>query len=100
MPPLVKGSKLRIQCLYDHSFKVVGAKIWNLLPKSIRQRNTLSSFKAALTKFLLLLKDNPPVPGISRSNSLIDVLQAGGPAWDTVEDDDGGQDEEAQMARS
>jgi hypothetical protein len=100
VPPLVKGSKLRIQSIYDHSFKVVGAKIWNLLPTTIRQRNSLGSFKAALTKFLLLLQDNPPVPGISSANSLIDVLQSGGPAGYTVEDDDGGQGEEAQMAGS
>ena len=91
VPPLVKGSKQRIQRMYDQSFKVVGAKIWNLLPQTIRQKNSLGSFKASLTKFLMLQQDNPPVPGISSSNSLLDIL-TGGSAWESVEDDDGGQD--------
>ena len=99
VPPLVRGSKPKIQRLYDNSFKVVGAKIWNLLPSTIRKKTTLDSFKASLTKYLLLLQDNPPVPGISSANSLLTVLAAGGPTLGTVEDDRGGQDEEIQMAR-
>ena len=99
VPPLVRGSKPKIQRLYDNSFKVVGAKMWNLLPSTIRKKTTLDSFKASLTKYLLLLQDNPPVPGISSANSLLTVLAAGGPTLGTVEDDRGGQDEEIQMAR-
>ena len=73
--------------------------MWNLLPSTIRKKTTLDSFKASLTKYLQLLQDNPPVPGISSANSLLTVLAAGGPTLGTVEDDRGGQDEEIQMAR-
>ena len=89
VPPLVKGSKQKIQKIYEDSFRVTGAKLWNQVPNLIRQKTSLDSFKAALTKYLLLLQDHPPVPGISSSNSLRTILASGGSALGAVEDDGG-----------
>ena len=89
IPPLVKGSKSKIQRKYDDSFRVAGAKLWNVIPNSIRLKSPFTSFKAALTKYLLLLPDNPPVPGIASSNSLITMLASGVSAPGAVEDDGG-----------
>ena len=36
LPPLLKSSRAASQSLYDHSFAVVGPKLWNILPASIR----------------------------------------------------------------
>ena len=87
VPPIVKQSKLKAQTMYDDSFRVTGAKLWNLIPNAIRQKTSLDSFKAALTKFLLQLQDNPPVPGISSANSLLTILASGVSAHGAVEDD-------------
>ena len=97
VPPLVKHATQKQQKKYDESFRVTGAKLWNLIPPAIRQKTSLDSFKAALTKFLLLLQDFPPVPGISSSNSLLTVLASGGPAQGAVEDD-GVRDLHIEMA--
>ena len=70
-------------------FQITGAKLWNQVRNLIRQKTSLDSFKAALTKYLLLLQDHPPIPGISSSNSLRTILASGGSALGAVEDDGG-----------
>ena len=77
--------------MYDDSFKINGAKLWNAVPKVIRRKTGLDSFKSALTKYLLLLQDNPPIPGLASANSLLDV-QPGTSSRGVVEDD-GGREE-------
>ena len=74
--------------MYDESFSVYGAKLWNLIPPKIKSRFTLDSFKAALTKFIMKVSDNPPVPGISSQNSLLHLL-ASNTAWSTGDEVDG-----------
>ena len=91
IPPMSKTCRPKIQRMYDASFRVTGAKLWNITPKFIRRKVTLSSFKSSLTKYLLLLQDNPPVPGISSSNSILDLLP-GGPPQGVVEDEGGRED--------
>ena len=86
--PLVKPCKPKHQTMYDESFSVYGAKLWNLIPPKIKSRSTLDSFKAALTKFIMKVSDNPPVPGISSQNSLLHLL-ASNTAWSTGEEVDG-----------
>jgi ribonuclease P/MRP protein subunit RPP40 len=49
VPPLVKNSKPKYQRQYDHSFRVIGAKLWNLLPKSVKVKETLGSYKCCLS---------------------------------------------------
>ena len=92
IPPLVKTCSSGTQTKLDASFRVQGAKLWNKIPRVIRCKPTLSSFKSALTRYLLLLQDCPPVPGISSANSILDVLP-GDLQLETVEDDGGREDE-------
>ena len=99
IPPINKLSSMKAQSKYDNSFRVLGAKLWNCIPPHIRQKSTLTSFKSALTKFLLTLEDHPPVSGIVSQNSLIDVLATGYNTQGYVEEEDG-QGEGAQMVIS
>ena len=92
IPPLAKTCSSGTQTKFDASFRVQGAKLWNRIPRVIRCKPTLSSFKSALTRYLLLLQDCPPVPGISSANSILDVLP-GDLQLETVEDDGGREDE-------
>ena len=73
LPNLVKNAKLKFQTLYDNSFHVTGAKLWNKLPKEIKQKKSLDTFKNALTKFIMSFPDHPPVHGLSSNNSLLDI---------------------------
>ena len=75
IPPIVKSSKQKYQSQYDASFRVTGAKLWNLLPKAIKNKPTLESFKAALTKYITSLPDEPPIPGQPNDNSLTTQLK-------------------------
>ena len=96
IPPMSKSCSPRIQRMYDSSFKIMGAKLWNRIPSAIRSKSTLSSFKSALTRYLLSLQDCPPVPGITSSNSLLDIVP-GEPPLEAVEDE-GGREEGHLMA--
>ena len=96
IPPLAKNCRPKIQSLYDNSFRINGAKLWNSIPELIRRKKTLSSFKSSLTKLLLLLQDCPPVPGISSSNSLLDLMSGGTPLGAVEED--GGREDRILMA--
>ena len=97
IPPLAKTCSSRTQTKFDASFRVQGAKLWNRIPRDIRCKSTLSSFKSALTRYLLLLQDCPPVPGISSQNSVLDVLPGEQPL-EAVEDD-GGREVRNRMTR-
>ena len=70
--------------LYDHSFGVKAARLWNLLPSHVNNQETLDGFKVALGAFLNDFPDTPPITGYStiNSNSLLD--------WSTAEDSRGG----------
>ena len=73
-PPLVKGCSQRNQSLYDGSFAVLGARLWNVVPAEIKSLRTFQAFKEKLSQFLATFPDNPPVRGYScaNSNSLLD----------------------------
>ena len=81
VPPLVKNCKQQHQSKYDDSFHVFGAKLFNLVPKIIKKKKTMESFKASLTKFILLPPDHPPVPGIASENSLLTLLASQRAPW-------------------
>ena len=83
IPPLVKHCKLKHQTMFDESFAVYGGRLWNLLPPVIKSKRTLDSFKAALTKYIMSVPDNPPVPGIASQNSLLHLLASNTTAWNT-----------------
>ena len=96
IPPLSRQCRPKIQSAYDASFRIRGAKLWNAVPVTIRRKTSLSSFKSSLTKYLLLLQDNPPIPGFSSHNSILD-LQPGSASQGTVEDE-GGREEDNLLA--
>ena len=73
IPPITKNAKIKFQKLYDSSFHVSGAKLWNKLPKDVKEKRTLDSFKNALTKFIMSFPDNPPIHGTSSRNSLLEI---------------------------
>ena len=71
VPPLTTSAKAKFQTQYDSSFVVFAPRLWNSLPNSIRSLDTFPRFKAALTRYMLSLPDEPPVYGIPSSNSLL-----------------------------
>ena len=83
LPPLVRNAKAKYQTKYDQSFRVLGAKLWNLLPKQVKVKKSLDSFKTAVTTFITQFPDRPPVPGITSDNSLLTLLVPGRSTWCT-----------------
>ena len=59
IPPL-SGSVMRIQTLKDQSFPVHAARLFNCLPRSVREvSSSLEAFKFALDSFLETIPDHP-----------------------------------------
>ena len=100
IPPLVKQCKLKHQTMLDESFTVFGARLWNLLPPKIKSKRTLDSFKAALTKFIMTVPDNPPVPGIASQNSLLHLLASNTTAWNPGVNVDGVLEDNRRMSKA
>ena len=73
VPIIPREAKSKYLSLYDSSFGVRGPSLWNKIPADITMKPSLDSFKAALTKWLLTLPDEPPIHGHSRKNSLLDI---------------------------
>ena len=71
IPPMSRKATPRLQSLYDSSFAVFGPRLWNSLPKMIRQEESFDKFKAAITRHMLNTPDEPPISGAASSNSLL-----------------------------
>ena len=69
VPSLKRSSYAKAQSLYDNSFAVKGPKLWNILPKFVKEQNTLQGFKISLQKFLDGISDQPPVFGYTTPNN-------------------------------
>ena len=52
-----------------NSFSDVGATLFNVLPKHMKEAKTLQSFKGNLDKMLRSIPDRPPIPGYARQNN-------------------------------
>lgn len=67
-----------MQTIVDGSFSGRGAKLFNSLPKKLRNfEGSVDSFKNALDSFLSKVRDQPYTPGYHQSapsNSLIDQV--------------------------
>ena len=70
--PKLRG---KILTLYDASFVVKSAKLWNVLPPPLTKITLLNCFKVNLDKFLKSLPDKPPISGYSHmsDNSLTSI---------------------------
>ena len=61
--------------LYEQSFAVLGARLWNTLPRSVKEAPTLYQFKSQLGSFLSTIPDTPPISGYpaqANSNSILE----------------------------
>ena len=70
--PRIRGM---ILTLYDQSFMIKAAKLWNVLPPNLTNISSLHLFKNGLNSFLLTVPDQPPLPGYPHTsdNSLTSV---------------------------
>ena len=79
IPLVVSSATARIKTLADQSFAVRGPKMYNELPKKLRDTDlSFDAFKRSLDKFLSRIPDQPSLPGYyqqSASNCLIDQIQ-------------------------
>ena len=67
--------------LYKSSFGSVGPRLWNSVPKDIREISDPAEFKANLDSFLREVPDLPPTPGYpsqNTSNSLYELCCGSG----------------------
>ena len=79
VPPIVSGSAAAVKKARESSLQVKGARLYNLLPKDMRdmQGGTVDTFKASLDSWLSQVPDQPTVVGRQRAaatNSLIDQV--------------------------
>ena len=76
---LARGAPAAVRRARERSLAVKGAKIFNLLPASLRnQDGSFEVFKNHLDIFLSGVPDQPTMPGLARAaatNSLLDQLQ-------------------------
>jgi hypothetical protein len=75
IPPLHNRSAVRFQSLREGSPSVAGQRLFNVLPKDLREREfTLETFKRQLDVFLGTIPDRPPLQHYQRrraSNSIV-----------------------------
>ena len=79
VPPFAANSSAPVRNAREASLRVKGARLFNLLPKEIRdmQSVTVDSFKTALDSWLSGIPDEPTIAGRKRaalSNSLLDQV--------------------------
>ena len=76
IPGIQTGASERLRSLKDMTFAVRGPRLFNCLPKNLRDTNlTLDAFKALLDKWLEGIPDEPRLenyPSVSATNSIID----------------------------
>ena len=80
IPPLIRGSRARLQTLRESSFAVKGPKLYNCIDKELRNyEGSLEGFKRKLDLFLSEIPDEPPLPGYYRpgaSNSIVEQVKS------------------------
>ena len=62
VPNFNAKAQMSFSTLYENSFGVKAARLWNLLPSHVNQQETLTGFKEALGAFLKTFPDTPPSP--------------------------------------
>ena len=78
IPRLNPQATSRVRSQIEASFPIIGPKLFNSLPKNIRNNDSsVDAFKARLDKFLKLVPDQPYMPGYQQpapNNSIIEQL--------------------------
>ena len=71
VPPLVSPNS-KAQSLFDKSFSVKGPQLWKIVPKKLKEIESLEDFKIKLDIWLNTFPDKPPVQGyITQNNNSI-----------------------------
>ena len=80
IPTVNRNATTRIQKIRESNLDVHGARLFNCLPRSIRNitGHSIEMFKSNLDRFLKLILDEPLIPGYTAvrkadSNSLLDL---------------------------
>ena len=96
VPTVKKGSSKQVQNQRCASFSVRGPRLFNSVPKEIRNIHGCSTekFKRRLDKYLATVPDEPQIPGYTASrkadsNSLLDMSRLAAPQSPTREVEDG-----------
>ena len=69
IPPIITNGNAKAKTLYDYSFAVFGPRLWNLVPKKVKEATSLFAFKSQLDDFLKTIPDRPPVHGYTCQNN-------------------------------
>ena len=81
--PRLISRRQHTNTLRDHSFLFFiscnGPRLFNILPKELKELDSLPTFKVQLDRFLKLFPDTPPTPGYVavNANSLLDWVACG-----------------------
>ena len=71
IPVMTKSTKAKFQSLFDSSYSVLAPRLWNSVPKHIREEEKFETFKSKLTRYTLSIPDEPPIQGEPSNNSLL-----------------------------
>ena len=92
---LYTSKRVHIKTIQHNSFASIGPALFNCIPKKIKDKESLSSFKAALDKFLKMIPDKPPISGypVLNGNSIVEWAGSGHCSLIDVHTDDSTDDE-------
>ena len=65
---LFKTKRSHIRTIQHNSFSSIGPALFNCVPRYIKEKESLPTFKAALDKFLRNIPDTPPISGYPTMN--------------------------------
>ena len=64
-----KAKKLHLRTIRFNYFTSIGPALFNILPKKLKRKTTLNTFKKNLDKFIKEFPDRPPCPGYQCANN-------------------------------
>ena len=67
IPKLQKNGRKAIQTLLEQTLQVEGARLFNCMPKKLREIHTLEEFKVELDQWLATIPDEPRMGGLTPS---------------------------------
>ena len=84
--PKQTSSSMAVNTLKYNSFSSMGPMLFNRIPKTVKDKTTIETFKSSLDDYLMSLPDTPPTPGYvaANNNSVLDWTVANGRALSEV----------------
>ena len=78
-PPINYTTSRATQSLRNNHYSVKAAQLFNILPKKLKEIETLAKFKSAVDHYIQQIPDQPPVKNYVRANdnSILDWLSSG-----------------------